>query len=73
MIKPLEEYLPEDRAFLEYVESLRKQPPRPGCPRKSFREQAEEQGIRPVNWNEVLASLVDVPFDDEDVPLRDLR
>lgn len=73
MIKPLEEYSPEDRAFLEYVESLRKQPPRPGWPRKSFREQAEEQGIGPINWNEVRAMLADVPWDDDDIALEDLR
>ena len=73
MIKLLEEYSPEDRAFLEYVESLRKQPPRPGFRRKSFRQQAEEQGIGPLNWDELRSILVDVPLDDDDVAVEDLR
>jgi hypothetical protein len=30
MIKPLEEYSPEDRAFVEYVKPLRSEYPRPG-------------------------------------------
>ncbi len=29
MIKPLEEYSPEDRAFVEWVQLLRSQPPKP--------------------------------------------
>jgi len=29
MIKPIDEYSPEDRAFVEYVEKIRSQPPRP--------------------------------------------
>lgn len=73
MIKPLEEYSPEDRAFLEYVESLRQQPPRPGCRRRSFRQQAEEQGIGPLNWDEIRAILADVPWDDDGVALEDLK
>jgi hypothetical protein len=28
MIRPLDEYSPEDRAFVEYVEQLRRQSPR---------------------------------------------
>lgn len=73
MIKPFEEYSPEDRAFLEYVESLRKQPPRPGFPRKSFSEQAEEQGIGPLDWDEIRVILADVSWDEDDLSLEDLR
>jgi hypothetical protein len=29
MIKPLDEYSPEDRAFVEYVQKIRSQPPKP--------------------------------------------
>lgn len=45
MIKPLDEYSPEDRAFVEYVQKIRSEPQRP--PR--------DPG--PFNANKVLAML----------------
>jgi|GEM_PF-2212117 len=59
MIRPLDEYSPEDRKFVEYVEYLRRQPPRPGFPRKSFTELATEQGVGPINVAELKAILRD--------------
>ena len=64
MIKPLDEYSPEDRAFVEYVQRLRKEPARPGFPRKSFAEQAREQGVGPINVAEIRAILAE-PEDGE--------
>ena len=64
MIKPLDEYSPEDRAFVEYVEQLRRQSPSPGFPRKSFAEQAREQGVGPVNAAEIRGILADPRFED---------
>jgi hypothetical protein len=69
MIKPLEEYSPEDRAFVEYVEHLRRQSPRPGFRRRSFTEQAEEQGIGPLNWEEIDAILRDADDETVDEPV----
>ena len=57
MIKPLDEYSPEDRAFVEYVEYLRRQPPHPSFPRKSFDDLAREQGVGPINVAELKAIL----------------
>ena len=53
MIKPLEEYSPEDRAFVEYVQQLRKQPPKP----------PHDPG--PLNWEEIKAILADLPPAEE--------
>ena len=46
MIKPLEEYSPEDRALVEFVQRMRTQPPR------------EPQ---PMNWEEINAILAELP------------
>jgi hypothetical protein len=55
MIKPLEEYSPEDRAFVEYVESLRRIPPQP-----------IGQDVGPINWDEVREEiLADLPPEDD--------
>ena len=66
MIKPLDEYSPDDRAFVEYVEHLRRQPPRPGFPRKSFMEQAIEQGVGPINVAEIKAILAELPPEERE-------
>jgi hypothetical protein len=57
MIKPLDQYSPEDRAFLEYVERLRKQPPLPGFPRKTITELGVEQGVGPIDKAVMVAIL----------------
>ena len=49
MIKPMEEYSPEDRAFVEFVQKMRSQAPQP---------QREPQ---PMNWEEVNAILANLP------------
>lgn len=49
MIKPLEEYSPEDRAFVEYVQKLRSQPPQP------------RRDPGPIDWDEVNALLARQP------------
>lgn len=49
MIKPMEEYSPEDRAFVEFVQKMRSQPPQP---------QREPQ---PMNWEEINAILDSLP------------
>jgi hypothetical protein len=54
MIKPLDEYSPEDRAFVEYVEKIRSQPPRP----------PHDPG--PLDWKEIRARLEQINWDDED-------
>lgn len=54
MIKPLEEYSPEDRAFVESVQELRRQPPKP----------PNDPG--PFNWKEVEALLAKTPQEDRD-------
>ncbi len=43
-----------DASFLEYLEHLRKQPLRPGFPRKTLAELAQEQGVKPINKEELL-------------------
>lgn len=52
MIKPLEEYSPEDRAFVEFVQKLRSQPPKP----------PHDPG--PFNYAEICALLADVREED---------
>jgi hypothetical protein len=62
MIKPLEEYSPEDRAFVEYVQKIRSQPPRP------------QHDPGPLNWEEINAILDSIPpEDDEDEEERAFR
>jgi hypothetical protein len=65
-IKTLEAYSPEDRAFVEYVEHLRRQPPHLGFPRKSFMDQAIEQGVGPIDWDEI-DTILQTSDDDENV------
>lgn len=55
MIKPLEEYSPEDRAFVEYVEKIRSQPPKP----------PHDPG--PLNWEEINAFLDKVHAEDGEI------
>ena len=54
MIKPLEDYSPEDRAFVESVQRLRSQPPKPPN--------------EPEPWDpeKVAAVLAKVPQEDRD-------
>ena len=54
MIKPLEEYSPEERAFVESVRQLRSQPPKP----------CNDPG--PINFDEVQALLARIPQEDRD-------
>jgi hypothetical protein len=54
MIKPLDEYSPEDRAFVEYVQKIRSQPPKP----------PHDPG--PFDAKEVRAMLAQINWDDED-------
>lgn len=54
MIKPLEEYSPEDRAFVEWVQQLRSQPSKP------------PNNPGPWNPEEVEALLAEVPREDRD-------
>ena len=54
MIKPLEEYSPEDRAFVEYVQNLRRTPAKP----------PHDPG--PLNWEEINAILDSIPPDEHD-------
>jgi hypothetical protein len=61
MIKPLEEYSPEDRAFVEYVQQLRRQPPQPW------------PDPVPLNWDEIDAILADLPPEEEDEEERAFR
>ena len=49
MIKPLEEYSPEDRAFVEFVQQMRSRPTEP--PREP----------QPMNWEEINAILAELP------------
>ena len=49
MIKLLEDYSPEGRAFVEFVQRMRSQPPQP--PR--------DPG--PLNWEEINAILAELP------------
>ena len=53
MIKPLQEYSPEDRAFVEFVQRMRSQPPQP----------PHEPG--PLNWEEINAILAERPQHEE--------
>ena len=55
MIKPLDEYSPEDRAFVEYVEQLRRQ-----SPRKSV----ILRDAGPINAAEIRAILADLPREE---------
>jgi hypothetical protein len=54
MIRPLHEYSPEDRAFVEYVQKIRSQPPKP----------PHDPG--PLNWVEINAILDAMPWEEEE-------
>lgn len=56
MIKPLEEYSPEDRAFVEYVQKIRSQPPKP----------PHDPG--PLDWAKINAMLDAVNWDEAEEP-----
>jgi hypothetical protein len=53
MIKPMDEYSPEDRAFVEFVQRMRSQPPQP------------QNDPGPLNWEEINSILADVNPEDE--------
>ncbi|MEJ1962107.1 MAG: hypothetical protein WDO56_11425 [Gammaproteobacteria bacterium] len=61
MIKPLEEYSPEDRAFVEYVQKIRSQPPKP------------RHNPGPFNREEVKAILAEIPQEDRDELFEAIR
>jgi hypothetical protein len=52
MIKPLEEYSPEERAFVEWVQQLRSRPPKP------------RNNPGPWNPEEVRAILAETPEEE---------
>jgi hypothetical protein len=56
MIKPLEEYSPEDRAFVAYVERLRSEYPRP----ESLHEDLILRHAGPIDPVEIKAILADL-------------
>jgi hypothetical protein len=56
MIKPLDEYSPEDRAFVEYCQQIRSQPPQP----------PHDPG--PLNWDEITPMLEAIDWDEEEEP-----
>jgi len=66
MIKPWDEYTPEERKFIEWVESVRNRPPRPGFPRKTLAQMAEEQGVGPINADELRAIAWEPDEDDDE-------
>jgi hypothetical protein len=49
VIKPWNEYTPEERKFLEQVEAIRNRPFRGGVQRKTLAQMAEEQGVGPID------------------------
>jgi hypothetical protein len=61
MIRPLEEYSPEERAFVEYVQQIRSQPPKP----------PHDPG--PFNWKEVKAILAEIPQEDRNELFEAIR
>jgi hypothetical protein len=62
---------PGARAFLEYVEHLRQQPPHPGFPQKSFADQCKEQGIKPIDKNELMEIVRGFSDSNREVPSAD--
>jgi hypothetical protein len=56
----------EDKAFLEYVEYLRRQPPRQGFPRKTITDLAIEYGVGPINAEEIMAIVRGSSRDDSE-------
>jgi hypothetical protein len=61
MIKPLEEYSPEERAFVEFVQTIRSEPPKPS------------HNPGPFNWEEVKAILAEIPQEDRDELVETIR
>jgi hypothetical protein len=61
MIKPFDEYTPEEREFVEYVQKLRSQPPRP------------PYVPGPTNWEELWAIARQVPQEDRDALVEIIR
>jgi hypothetical protein len=61
MINPLEEYSPEDRAFVEFVQQFRSQPP----------ELPSDPG--PWNPKEVEALLAKIPQEDRDELFEEMQ
>jgi len=61
MIKPLDEYTPDERAFVEYVQELRRRPPRPQPP------------PGPIDWEEMSAIADEVPQEDRDALVETIR
>ncbi len=42
-----------DAAFRAYLQHLRAQPPQPGFPRKTLSDLAKEQGVKPIDKEEL--------------------
>jgi hypothetical protein len=45
----------EPMSIAEYIQYLRNRPPRPGFPRKTLEEICAEQGVGPINPDELMA------------------
>jgi hypothetical protein len=56
MIKPIDEYSPEDRAFVEYCQQIRSQPPKP----------PHDPG--PLDWEKIRARLAQINWDEDEEP-----
>ena len=49
------EEMPDDFTLEELIDRLRKSPPHPGFPRKTFRELCDEQGVGPIDIHKLMA------------------
>lgn len=45
---------PDDLSLTEFIEQLRRLPPRKGCPRKTIDEIIAEQGVGPINIERLM-------------------
>jgi len=55
MTNPVSNDEPYELGLTEFIEHLRRTPPRRGMPHKTFEELAAEQGVGPIDFDKLMA------------------
>ena len=62
-----------DEAFLSFVESVRRRPPRKGLPHKTFAELATEQGVGPIDIEDLMSKSPGPLYEGFEEDIRRMR
>ena len=65
--------VPDDLGLAEFIERLRRRPPRKGCPRKTFAQLAAEQGVGPIDIDRLMAKSPGPLYEGFEEDVRRMR